>query len=117
MIRQQGLRIWRLCKIDHVHGERLIDVEATTIVTNKDRHNGRVYGWDNEYGFKSTVVSDFRASKYLVSNAEYLEFVEDGGYSDVSGGVKRDGHGSNMQMHNIPNIGFLTRMADGNNAN
>jgi 5-histidylcysteine sulfoxide synthase len=80
---QQGSESWRLCKIDHEPPENeLLDVEATTIVTNKDRHNGRVYGWDNEYGFKLTNVSDFRASKYLVSNAEYLEFVEDGGYSD-----------------------------------
>lgn len=38
------------------------------------------YGWDNEYGQHSVEVESFKASKYLVSNQEYLEFVEAGGY-------------------------------------
>ena len=42
--------------------------------------NATTYGWDNEYGEKITEVEEFKASKYLVSNHEFLEFVEDGGY-------------------------------------
>jgi 5-histidylcysteine sulfoxide synthase/putative 4-mercaptohistidine N1-methyltranferase len=38
------------------------------------------YGWDNEYGMLNTEVSDFNASKFLVSNQEFLAFVEDAGY-------------------------------------
>lgn len=38
------------------------------------------YGWDNEYGRHEELLQDFKASKYLVSNLEYLEFVLDGGY-------------------------------------
>lgn len=38
------------------------------------------YGWDNEYGSMTEQVDDFRASKMLVSNGEYLSFVNDGGY-------------------------------------
>ena len=38
------------------------------------------YGWDNEYGKYSENVADFKASKYLVSNGEFMEFVQDGGY-------------------------------------
>ena len=38
------------------------------------------YGWDNEYGHHTEEVSDFAAAKYLTSNGEFLEFVEDGGY-------------------------------------
>ena len=80
---KQGPERWPLCKIDNdPPNNELLDVAATTIVTNKDRQNGRVYGWDNEYGFKYDEVPAFRASKYLVSNAEYLDFVEDGGYLD-----------------------------------
>ncbi|MDD2449250.1 MAG: 5-histidylcysteine sulfoxide synthase [Sulfurimonas sp.] len=41
-------------------------------------HN--LYGWDNEYGHYEEEVGEFKASKYLVSNAEFLEFVESGGY-------------------------------------
>lgn len=40
------------------------------------------YGWDNEYGHLESTVQDFKASQYLVSNHEFKEFVEDGGYLD-----------------------------------
>lgn len=42
--------------------------------------NDPVYGWDNEYGQHQTDVADFKASQFLVSNAEFLGFVEAGGY-------------------------------------
>jgi len=38
------------------------------------------YGWDNEYGVQQAKLESFEASKYLVSNGEFLEFVEDNGY-------------------------------------
>ncbi len=38
------------------------------------------YGWDNEYGYHNADIPDFEASKYLVSNGEFLEFVNAGGY-------------------------------------
>ncbi|WP_278349846.1 5-histidylcysteine sulfoxide synthase [Marinobacter nauticus] len=38
------------------------------------------YGWDNEYGEHQADVAEFKASQYLVSNQEFLEFVEAGGY-------------------------------------
>ncbi len=41
-----------------------------------------VYGWDNEYGHHSAQVPAFKASRYLVSNGEFLGFVEAGGYAD-----------------------------------
>jgi len=39
-----------------------------------------IYGWDNEYGYHHAEVPAFQASKFLVTNAEFLEFVNDGGY-------------------------------------
>lgn len=39
------------------------------------------YGWDNEYGEREMKVGDFEASKYLISNGEFLEFVQEGGYA------------------------------------
>lgn len=42
--------------------------------------NDEYYGWDNEYGSFNTTLKPFFASKYLVSNGEFLEFVKDGGY-------------------------------------
>jgi 5-histidylcysteine sulfoxide synthase/putative 4-mercaptohistidine N1-methyltranferase len=40
------------------------------------------YGWDNEYGHREVELEEFKASKYLVSNGEFLEFVEAGGYQN-----------------------------------
>ena len=39
-----------------------------------------LYGWDNEFGRQENEVRDFAASRYLVSNQEYLGFVQDRGY-------------------------------------
>jgi len=39
-----------------------------------------LYGWDNEYGQHHADVSAFKAASMLVSNAEYLGFVQAGGY-------------------------------------
>ena len=61
----------------------LVAVKGKTLVVGKDKENP-YYGWDNEYGKQKAEVEDFKASKYLVSNREYLEFVEAGGYSNAS---------------------------------
>ncbi len=57
----------------------LISVEGGQVEMGKSRSNP-LYGWDNEYGYASEVVKSFSASKYLVSNQEFLEFVDDNGY-------------------------------------
>ena len=44
----------------------------------------RTYGWDNEYGVEEVDLPGFQAGKRLVSNAEFLAFVEEGGYRDES---------------------------------
>lgn len=59
----------------------LLPVDAGHVVIGKDRASN-VYGWDNEYGRHEANVEAFDASKYLVSNHEYREFVEAGGYSE-----------------------------------
>lgn len=38
------------------------------------------FGWDNEYGYDQVSVNDFSTSKYVVSNQEYLAFIEAKGY-------------------------------------
>lgn len=39
------------------------------------------FGWDNEYGRRVYDVPAFSASKFKVSNGEFLQFVRDGGYA------------------------------------
>lgn len=57
----------------------LLPVEGGTVKLGRD-DSDPWYGWDNEYGSAAFVVKDFKASKHLVSNAEFLEFIEAGGY-------------------------------------
>ena len=59
----------------------LLPVSAGKVVLGKEK-SSPYYGWDNEYGTHSAEVSEFQASKFLVSNHEFLAFVEDGGYKN-----------------------------------
>jgi len=60
---------------------KMIEVKGRTITLGVLKDDNPYYGWDNESGIYEAFDRDFKASKYLVSNAEYLEFVKDGGYS------------------------------------
>lgn len=60
----------------------MLQVKARYVELGKNAtHN--LYGWDNEYGTYTEDVSEFQASKYLVSNGEFFEFVQDGGYENM----------------------------------
>ena len=59
----------------------LLDIAGGAVSLGKQKENP-YYGWDNEYGHFETDVKPFRASKYLVSNGEYLAFVQAGGYKN-----------------------------------
>ena len=61
----------------------LLPVTGSNIQLGK-QHDDRLYGWDNEYGELKVEVKDFKASRYLVSNGEFLEFVQQGGYQAQS---------------------------------
>ena len=43
--------------------------------------NDSLFGWDNEYGQLMVEIPPFEANQNLISNAEYLEFVESGNYN------------------------------------
>ena len=58
----------------------LLEVPGAKVVMGKNFDSLDYYGWDNEYGHKKEIVKEFKASKYLVSNGEFLEFVKEGGY-------------------------------------
>jgi len=62
----------------------MITIPATHIKQGVDKQTHNLYAWDNEYGKYEDDVDEFQTSKYLVSNNEYLEFVENGGYKEKS---------------------------------
>ena len=57
----------------------LLSVSGGHIALGKTEEEN-TYGWDNEYGSQTYQVSDFKASKYLVSNQEYMAFFNAEGY-------------------------------------
>lgn len=56
-----------------------ISVPATQVELGKPA-DFPTFGWDNEYGAKSVPVFGFQASRNLITNAEFMEFVLSGGY-------------------------------------
>ncbi len=44
-------------------------------------HEGEGFSFDNEHGRHKVFLHEFEVSKALVTNKEYLEFINDGGYS------------------------------------
>jgi 5-histidylcysteine sulfoxide synthase/putative 4-mercaptohistidine N1-methyltranferase len=73
---------WEICREAGEPPEnRLIAVPGGKVVLGKpDTHS--LYGWDNEYGVHQAEVAGFRAGQYLVSNREFLAFVEADGYRE-----------------------------------
>jgi len=63
----------------------LVRIPGGEVTMGKDHHEQDLYGWDNEFGNERKTLKPFKASQMLVSNAEYLEFVEAGGYEEKGG--------------------------------
>ncbi|BDY12508.1 5-histidylcysteine sulfoxide synthase [Hydrogenimonas cancrithermarum] len=73
---------WPRCRISgDAPDNTLLPVPGKKVVIGKAK-NDDFYGWDNEYGHHEADIPDFKASKYLVTNAEYMPFVEAGGYEN-----------------------------------
>lgn len=71
---------WQSCAMTgEAPQNQTLPVAGANVVLGKPR-DANTYGWDNEYGQASVEVPDFKASQYLVSNAEYLGFIKAGGY-------------------------------------
>lgn len=88
LIRQHALHFvqskadWAPCEAVDVPAptNQLVEIPARSITLSK---SADYYGWDNEYGQFSADCPAFQAAKYLTSNAEFLAFVEAGGYQDA----------------------------------
>ena len=77
-------RLWGSCPTSGPSPENeWLGLPATHVRLGKPASD-RTYGWDNEYGVEDVELPAFRARRRLVSNAEFLAFVTDGGYRDDS---------------------------------
>ena len=74
------LPLWKICpETGKAPQNELVPVAGGRVVLGKSKDHP-LYGWDNEFGRQENAVEDFAASRYLVSNQEYLGFVADHGY-------------------------------------
>ncbi|MDR2875741.1 MAG: 5-histidylcysteine sulfoxide synthase [Methylobacillus sp.] len=86
LIRQHALHYvkphpdWRPCPLSgEAPTNAPVQIPAGKVALGK---TDATYGWDNEYGRHTAEVAAFQAARYLVSNREFLEFVEAGAYGD-----------------------------------
>ncbi|NQW47711.1 MAG: 5-histidylcysteine sulfoxide synthase [Planctomycetes bacterium] len=72
--------LWAQCTaVGPAPANEWLPVEGRTIRLGKADHD-HTFGWDNEYGEDEIHLVPFKAARRLVSNAEFLAFVVDGGY-------------------------------------
>jgi 5-histidylcysteine sulfoxide synthase/putative 4-mercaptohistidine N1-methyltranferase len=90
LIRQHDLRYvrthpaWEPCRRSaEPPANELVDIPRGTVRLGRE-FGEPIYGWDNEYGRHEAMVDGFRAGRYLVTNRDFLGFVEAGGYEDDS---------------------------------
>ena len=76
----KALKSWQVCTTTAPAPDNvLLAVPAGSVLQDMQELKA-FYGWDNEYGIHQANIPAFKASKYLVSNQEFLAFVEDNGY-------------------------------------
>ena len=63
---------------------RMIEIPAGTATLGLDRCNTNLFGWDNEYEEHTIAVPAFSIDQYEVTNREYLQFMNAGGYENQS---------------------------------
>ncbi|WP_051311551.1 5-histidylcysteine sulfoxide synthase [Zooshikella ganghwensis] len=79
----------------------LLPVIGGAITLGKSKNNP-LYGWDNEYGAFHTYVDNFKASKYLVSNKEFFDFVTANGYNQKEYWDKEGWQWVQSREHKLP---------------
>ena len=73
--------LWSTCEsVGPAPANEWLPVAAQTVRLGKP-DDDQTFGWDNEYGAEEVRLPAFAAARRLVSNAEFLAFVEDGGYA------------------------------------
>ena len=73
---------WNLCGLSPRAGDDggWHDCDGGMVAFGRSPEEDHCYGWDNEYGECSVRVPPFRMRRHPVTNGEFLDFVEDGGY-------------------------------------
>jgi len=74
-------RFGEICSArDEAPINEFLAVTGAEMTLGKSREDG-FYGWDNEYGSHKETVTDFKATKFLISNSDLLKFIQADGYN------------------------------------
>jgi ergothioneine biosynthesis protein EgtB len=81
-------------------------------------HTGDGFAWDNEMPAHHVLLNDYKLQNRLVTNGEYLQFINDGGYEDfrhwLSDGwfvVQQQGWQSPLYWEKIDNQWFIMTLS------
>ena len=70
--------------------QSLVTIPAGTVTLGLARAHGNEFGWDNEFQSHSVEVGEFNIEKYDVTNAQFLQFLQAGGYDNRTLWTGRD---------------------------
>lgn len=73
---------WKYAPSNHFTPENEMVKVAGGIAKLGKAFDDPTYGWDIDYGLRLVEVAPFLASKYLITNREFLDFVKAGGYEN-----------------------------------
>ncbi|SEI68728.1 SUMF1/EgtB/PvdO family nonheme iron enzyme [Paraburkholderia diazotrophica] len=68
-------------QLRNVESSPMLRVPAGETVLGMPKVEGR-FGWDNEFGEQRVHVDMFEIDRYMVTNAQYREFIDAGGYRE-----------------------------------
>jgi iron(II)-dependent oxidoreductase len=60
----------------------MIEIPAGQATLGLSHENEAVFGWDNEYDEHTVEVPAFAIDRYKVTNSQYLDFIDAGGYEN-----------------------------------
>lgn len=67
---------------EHVHSQMIrIPAGVATLGVARDMHGS--FAWDNEYGQHEVRVPEFEIDRCMVTNRDWLQFMQAGGYDDT----------------------------------
>ncbi len=105
------LPFWAICpEAGEPPANELIQVPGGIVSLGKPKDHP-LYGWDNEFGSHESEVAGFKAARYLVSNREFLEFVESGCYREQKWWTEEGWHWREFKQADHPQ--FWIKAGDG----
>jgi gamma-glutamyl hercynylcysteine S-oxide synthase len=72
-----------------IERSEMVRVTAGEAVLGMKKEDGR-FGWDNEFGEKRVHVDGFEIDRHMVTNAQFREFIDAGGYEDRAHWTDKD---------------------------